>query len=168
MEFELREDGFNLDEAVESTREILSTNELCSLSTVSTDSDPHIATAFFAFNQNFNLYIATSPETEHGQHLKRNSSIAVSIYSTDQSQMDEKRGLQVFGEAEELDLGTEEYREAHSIYLDRFESWKEFAAEPSDLEELDSSIYRIEPKRIKIFDEETFGKETWLNLETSS
>jgi nitroimidazol reductase NimA-like FMN-containing flavoprotein (pyridoxamine 5'-phosphate oxidase superfamily) len=168
MDFELRENRFKVEEAAESVAEILSATDLCSIATVSPDSKPHIATAFFAFDQNFNLYIATSPETDHGQHLEEDPSIAVSIYSSEQSQTGDKRGLQIFGEVERLEIGTEECREAHSVYVERFESWKEFAAEPSDLKDLDSCIYRIEPDRIKVFDEESFGKETWINLETGT
>ena len=164
MKLDIREEGYSKERVKESIQEIMEKTELRSLSTVD-ERRPHIATAFFTFDEGFNLYIATDPETEHGQHLEENSSIAVSVYSTDQEQMDEKRGLQVFGTAEKLKPETNKGRDAHSIYLERFESWKEFAAEPEDLKDLDSDFYIIRPERIKVFDEEKFSKETWINID---
>ncbi|MFB6191020.1 MAG: pyridoxamine 5'-phosphate oxidase family protein [Candidatus Nanohaloarchaea archaeon] len=158
MELEVEED-YGKERFEDSISNILQENRLCTLATVSPDSEAHAATAFYAFDDELNLYILTPPETEHGQHLEKNSSIALSIYDSHQQFSSEKQGLQFFGTAEKA-----EPEEALEIYRERFPDVEQFASEPGDVKELDSCFYRIEPERFKLFDEPEFGTETWVNI----
>lgn len=159
----LLEKEYSLEDTRESIIEIAGRNELLALATVSEDSKAFNATAFYVFDQELNFYILTEPDTDHAQNLEENSSISLSIYDSNQEWSDEKKGLQVFGEAEELSE-EEMISEAFKLYTERFPGLKEFVSAPKDLSEIDSKFYVIRPERIKVFDESRFGKETWINL----
>ncbi len=147
MELEVQ-GRFEPGKVEESIRDIIKNSQLCSLATIDeTDSKAHIATAFFAFDDSLNFYILTEPETEHCQHLEENDSIALSIYDSRQDWTDDKQGLQVFGTAERIPDG--EASEALNLYLNRFPPLEEFASNTEDLQELDSSFYRVTPERTR-------------------
>jgi uncharacterized protein YhbP (UPF0306 family) len=158
----LETENFSFEEAKESLEDICRRNELLALATVSENSEAFNATAFFAFDGEFNFYILNEPDTDHGQNLEKNSSISLSIYDSRQEWSDDKRGLQVFGEAKIED--EEKVSEAFKIYTERFPGLKEYVSKPGELDKIDSEFYIVRPDRIKIFDEPRFGKETWLNL----
>lgn len=158
----LNPEEFSLEEARESIKKICEENELLALATVSEKSEAFNATAFYVFDQNFNFYILTEPDTDHGENLDKNPSISLSIYDSQQEWTDEKQGLQVFGEAEKLE--GEKISEAFKLYAERFPGLEKFVFGPEEMERLDSEFYVIRPDRIKIFDEPKFGTETWVNV----
>jgi uncharacterized protein YhbP (UPF0306 family) len=161
---ELRDkDKTSLKEAKESIREIAEQNELLSLATVSEKEKAFNATAFYVFDDEFNFYILTEPDTDHCENLRENSSISLSIYDSNQGWSDDKRGLQVFGEAEHIS-DEDLISEALQLYLERFPDLKQWVSQPREMENIDSEFYIIKPERIKVFDEPRFGKETWMNL----
>lgn len=157
------EKDYSLEKAMESLHRIAEENELLALATVSENSEAFNATAFFAFDDEFNFYILTEPETNHGRNLEENSSISLSIYDSSQQWSDEKKGFQVFGEAEKLEE-EKKISQAFKIYTQRFPGLKEFVSGPEGMDGIDSEFYLIRPERIKIFDEPKFGKEIWLNV----
>ncbi len=159
----LETENFSFEEAKASLEEICRRNELLALATVSENSKAFNATAFFAFDGEFNFYILTEPDTDHGKNIEENSSISLSIYDSRQEWSDDKRGLQVFGEAEKLE-DEEKVSQAFKTYTERFPGLKEQVSEPEEMEYIDSEFYVVRPYRIKIFDEPRFGEETWLNL----
>ncbi|MFB6241313.1 MAG: pyridoxamine 5'-phosphate oxidase family protein [Candidatus Nanosalina sp.] len=150
------------EEAEESIREIAEENELLALATVSEDSEAFNATAFFVYDEDFKFYILTEPDTDHCENLRGNPSISLSIYDSRQDWGDEKQGLQVFGEAEQV--SEEKIPEVLNLYLERFPGLGEWVSEPDEMEKIDSKFYVVRPDRIKIFDEPKFGKETWVNV----
>ena len=75
----LEEKDFSLEKAKESIQEIAEENELLALATVSEDSETFNATAFFVYDEDFNFYILTEPDTDHCHNLEKNSSISLSI-----------------------------------------------------------------------------------------
>jgi uncharacterized protein YhbP (UPF0306 family) len=158
----LGEKDFSLEKAKESIHVIAEENELLALATVSKDSEAFNATAFFVYDENFNFYILTEPDTDHCENLRENSSISLSIYDSQQDWSDEKKGLQVFGEAEEVT--EEKLSEVLELYLKRFPGLGEWVSEPEDMGKIDSEFFVIRPDRIKIFDEPKFGTETWVNV----
>lgn len=151
--------GWTEKEVKQSIREIISENQLLSMATIA-DEKPHINTCFYCFDEDLNLYILTPPDTLHGQNLEENDSIAVDIHDSHQEWTDDKQGLQIFGNAEKA----EEVEKALELYLDRYSELGEFASNKEELAELDSIFYKIEPERIKVFDEPRFGTETWVNV----
>lgn len=158
----LDEENFSLEKAEESIREIAEENELVALATVSQNSEAFSATAFFVYDEDFKFYILTEPDTDHCENLGKNPSISLSIYDSHQGWSDDKRGLQVFGEAGKVP--EEKISEALGLYLERFPELGEWVSEAEDMEKIDSEFYVVRPDRIKIFDETKFGKETLVNV----
>ncbi len=140
----LDEVDWSRKEVKESIREIISENQLLSMATAKGE-EPHINTAFYAFDDELNLYILTPPDTRHGENLGENNSVAVDVHDSHQEWTDDKQGLQVFGEAEKV----ESISKALRIYTDRYPKLGEFAEDRKELEELDSEFYVIKPQRIK-------------------
>ena len=161
MKINLLDEGdWSKEEVEESLREIISENKLLSMATVDGE-EPHVNTAFYAFDQELKLYILTPPETRHGENLENNSSVAVDIHDSHQNWTDDKQGLQIFGQAKKV----ENTSKALEIYKDRYPELGEFATNKEELKELDSELYVVKPSRIKLFDEPRFGTETWINVE---
>ncbi|MFB6116279.1 MAG: pyridoxamine 5'-phosphate oxidase family protein [Candidatus Nanosalina sp.] len=158
----LDQPDFSVKEAEESIRDIADENKLLALVTVSEGQEAFNATAFYAFDDDLNFYILTEPNTDHCKNLRENSSISLSIYDSHQDWGDEKKGLQVFGKAEQVP--EEEIPEVLELYLERFPELGEWVSEPGEMDSIDSQFYVIRPEKIKIFDEPRFGKETWVNV----
>lgn len=163
MRLKLLDDGYNLQKVKNSIRDVIRSNYLLSMST-SDKEEPHINTAFYAFDDGLNLYILTPPKTKHGKNLEENSSVAVDIHDSHQKFNDDKQGLQIFGTAE-IVAEEDKIAEILELYTERFPAAEKFASSPEDIGELDSSFYRIKPERIKLFDEPNFGTETWIDVE---
>lgn len=158
----LDDENYSLSEARESLQEIAEENELLALATVSENSEAFNATAFYVFDDDFNFYILTEPDTDHAENLEQNPSISLSIYDSRQSWSDQKKGLQVFGQAEKV--SRENMEKVLELYLERFPGLGEWVSEPEEMGNIDSEFYVIRPERIKIFDEKEFGTETWVNI----
>lgn len=160
MEINVEDKEVSDHEALQSVEEIMSENELLSMSTTG-DREPHINTAFFSY-ENLRLYIFTPPETVHGQNLEDNPSVAVDIHDSHQEWTDYKKGLQIFGKAE-----LKNSQEILDKYRERFPGMNELAEEVEELGQFDSEFYVITPGKIKIFDEPRFGKENWVNVKVN-
>lgn len=139
--------------------DILGKNDLLTMAT-SREGNPHAATMFYAETGDLVLYVLTYPDSRHARHLQEDPSVALTVYSTDQKFTDEKQGLQLSGEAKLVEDG--ECGKALETYSEKFPGTEEFASDPSDVEDLESSFYRIEIERVKVFDEPRFGTETWV------
>jgi uncharacterized protein YhbP (UPF0306 family) len=160
MKIKLLDEGdWSREEVEESIREIISENQILSMATAKGE-EPHINTAFYAFDDELSLYILTPPDTIHGENLEENNSVAVDIHDSHQEWTDDKEGLQIFGETEQVENASK----ALELYKGRYPELGEFAANTEELEELDSEFYIIKPERIKVFDEPRFGTETWINV----
>lgn len=125
---------------------------------------PWIATVYYVFDKDLNLYFLSSPETLHAKSIMRNPEVAVSIADSSQKISKPKRGLQLYGRAEQLS-GLEKVRYALKL-------WKTNLAvtDPElTVRAARGSMFKIVPKRIKLFDQELFktedGKEPVLELD---
>jgi uncharacterized protein YhbP (UPF0306 family) len=156
------------DEALnKSISEILSANTLLSMASIRNTNETlesWICTAFYAFNSSIDLYILTPPDTQHVLNLKYSHSTAVTVFDSHQEPTKPKRGLQIFGEwerAEGLKL-VEGYR----LYAARFVWLPDFIKQPEDFAKgiIQSKLFVIHPKVVKIFDEPAFGEEVWITL----
>lgn len=162
MEIELATGDWTEAEVEESIRDIIHSNRLLSMATVG-DSEPHINTAFYCLDEELNIYILTPPDTIHGENLEEKDSVAVDIHDSHQKWADKKQGVQIFGAARKAD----EKDKALKLYSERFSEMENVASNVKELKELDSIFYRIEPERIKVFDEPKFGTETWIKAKIS-
>ena len=152
-----------MDKIIQSALAILKETELLTLSTVDKN-QPCSCSAYFAFDEEFNLYIWTDPSTLHSKNIAESPLVSVNIVDTTQQWGTNLKGLQIFGKASVV--SDEELKTAGKLYLERFPGVSKFVKKVEDFhaEEFESKIYKIQIKKIKVFDEATFGKEEFREL----
>jgi len=130
---------------------------------------PWIASVYYTFDNDLNLYFLSSPSTLHCKFIQQNSQVAVSIADSAQSIAKPKKGLQVWGIAEQI---SDAAKIMHALKM-----WKDFLGVIDQeltyknmvTKVVSGRMYRITPKRIKLFDQELFkdvedGEEPILEL----
>lgn len=146
--------------------EILEANTLLSMATVTPDNKAWIATAYYSFTENLELFIITPKNNVHSHNIKSNNSVALSIFDSHQEGSDLKRGLQLFGNIIEA-KGIILVKGIFS-YSNRFPWLKDYIKKPSDFLKgvISSRLFVMQIRKVKIFDEKTFGEETWVEVQT--
>jgi len=146
--------------------EFLETKKLVVIATYG--EHPWIATVFYSFDKDLNIYFISSPSTIHGKQMEKNNKVSAAIVDTNQKPSDVKRGMQIYGIVEKVS-GINRVR--HALRL-----WKDFLnVQRSDIsyENMKKGVYKgrvykLVPKKIKIFDQEKFkvpdGEEPILEL----
>lgn len=134
------------------------------LMAVATDGDfPWIATVYYTFDQNLNLYFLSDPATLHAQQIIKNPKVAVSIANSSQDINKPKRGLQLSGIAQQIS-GLDKIKHA----LDLWKTNLKVINPKLTYKVVTGRMFKITPKRIKLFDQELFkvedGKEPVLEL----
>jgi len=134
------------------------------VASISLDSSPHVHTAFFAFDDELRLFLLSDPATIHGGNISRDPRVAVAVYRTDQSWQNDKQGLQLFGTCAFASGRVKLAAQYH--YAARFVSYQDWFRLLSLTERraFKSKFYVIEIDRGKIFDEPTFGEETFVSM----
>lgn len=153
------------EKIVQSIISILENNTLLTLSTFDEkNNQPCCSTAYYVFDNKLNLYLWTSPNTLHSKNIKRNPKVAVNIFDSTQKWGTLLKGLQIFGKAKVVDK--KELLIGGVLYMKRFPSVVKFVKKILDFHslKLESKMYKIEMNRIKVFDEETFGKEEFREI----
>jgi uncharacterized protein YhbP (UPF0306 family) len=130
------------------TRSLLDASTLCAIATVSREGEPHVNTAYFAWESELELFWLSDPSSGHSENIRERSAAAVAVYDSSQTWGNPDRGIQLFGTGRELGAGDEERAEA--VYAARFSAFvaREFA---------DYRFYAFAPTRIKLFDEPQLG-----------
>ncbi len=142
---------------VKSVTGILQKNKLLTLSTYDeTRKQPHCCSAYYVFDDEFNIYVWTSPESVHGKHIKENSNLAVNIADTKQPWGSQLQGLQIHGTARLVTLS--ELVKAGAMYLKRFSKAMMRVKNAKDFhaKRFQSRIFKIAPSMIKVFDKKAF------------
>jgi uncharacterized protein YhbP (UPF0306 family) len=133
---------------MEVARQLLDSSTLCAIATVSPRGRAHVNTAYFAWTPEFDVVWMSEPEAEHSRNLGRSPSAAVAVYDSAQVWGEADRGIQLFGSARELRGSAA--RDAERVYRRRFPA--------SGRTELSAySLYRLRPRRLKLFDEAELG-----------
>ena len=129
---------------------------------------PWIASVFYSYDKDLNVYFISTPTTLHGKHMEKNREVAAAIVDSHQKPLDAKKGLQIFGVVEQIS-GVNKIN--YAIRL-----WKDFLnVERPDitLENMKKGLYKgrmykLTPKKIKLFDQDKFkvpdGEEPVLEL----
>ena len=124
---------------------------------------PWIATVYYAYDARLNLYFLSDPATLHCQQIVQNNRVSVAIAQSPQDVNRPKRGLQISGVAVQL---SQKEKVAQALKL-----WKQYlhVRDPKlTYTAVKNSMYRITPKRIKLFDQALFtvadGKEPVMEL----
>ncbi len=124
---------------------------------------PWIATVYYTYDDDLHLYFLSDPSTLHSQQIAVNNKVAIAIADSNQDINNSKRGLQISGIAEQL---SDMEKVSQALKL-----WKQYlhVHDPSlGYKAVKNSMYKITPKRIKLFDQDVFrvadGKEPVLEL----
>jgi uncharacterized protein YhbP (UPF0306 family) len=132
----------------DATRSLLDASTLCAIATVAPGGRAHVNTAYFAWSDTFEIVWLSAPEARHSRNLNANPSAAVSVFDSTQAWGKPDRGIQLFGPAAET--SGSRLQAAQKVYGSRF---REYAPE----EFRGYRIYRLRPRRLKLFDERKLG-----------
>jgi uncharacterized protein YhbP (UPF0306 family) len=135
------------------TRQLLKASTLCSIASVCDDGRPHINTAYFAWNKQMDIFWMSEPEAQHSRNVRRSGAIAIAVYDSGQVWGSPDRGIQLFGDADELEREAE--GEARAVYKRRFSAF-------SDADYGVYRFYRCRPRQVKLFDEHALGDATFV------
>ncbi|NCN44997.1 MAG: hypothetical protein COU63_00255 [Candidatus Pacebacteria bacterium CG10_big_fil_rev_8_21_14_0_10_36_11] len=127
---------------------------------------PWIATVYYSFDDDLNLYFLSNPETIHCKHITANPQVAVAIADSPQNPASKKMGIQIFGLAEQI---TSKNKIVHALKL-----WRNTLNVKSDAytyegmmkKLIKGRMYKITPKKMKFFNEEVWeeGDEPLIDL----
>lgn len=154
------------EKIMKSVKDILEQNILLTLSTFDKkNNQPCSSTAYYVFDKDLNLYFWSSPNTLHSKNIKQNSKVAVNIFDSSQKWGSLLKGLQIFGTAREA--SNKELLVGGTLYLKRFPKVIKFIKKifGFNSKKLESKMYKIEINKIKVFDEEVFGKEGFREID---
>jgi uncharacterized protein YhbP (UPF0306 family) len=135
--------------------DILEATPLCSMSTVTPDGRAHINTAYFCHSEELELYFLTHPRSTHCQNLRANSSVAISIFSSNQQWPGPDRGVQLFGTV--IEAQDAEAAKAEELYTKRFSAYDEWKESLSGTIAAEYKFYRFVVLRLKVLDEANIG-----------
>lgn len=147
----------------ESLFDILKSNTLLSLASVTPDSKAHINTLFYAFDDKLKLYVITDPKSDHSKNLKKNASVAIAIFNSQlKFWKDDVKGVQLFGKCYRTPII--QLSKATTRFIKRFPVFKSLVKNPKDFAKkaVAVKIHTIEVDRIKILDEARFGEENYI------
>lgn len=130
------------------------------------DDHPWIATLYYSFDDDLNLYFLSSPTTLHCQQILNNPHVAVSIADSPQAPTAKKIGIQIYGLAEKI---SGERKITHALNL-----WRktlnvtsaEYSYKGMMSKLIDGRMYKVVPKKIKFFNQEIWeeGEEPLIEL----
>ena len=135
---------------------LLEENALCSLATVTPRGSAYVHTAYFAYSDALELFFYSYPDSQHAKNIRKNPSMAATIFSPSQTWGVPGRGMQLFGTCQEAQQSLEEKAELlYGRRFKRFKSWMENQKRSEGRYLL--RPYRFLPERIKLFDNSVFG-----------
>lgn len=136
---------------------ILDENMLCSMSTVTSDYQAYVNTAYFSYSENLELYFISHPESRHCQNLETNPSMAMSVFSSSQPWGSPDQGLQLFGTC---NLARDAIAiKALNSYVRRFPTYTGWQRRlRQDDPGKNYRLYRFLVDRVKVFDEQAWGE----------
>jgi uncharacterized protein YhbP (UPF0306 family) len=132
----------------DASRRLLDASTLCAIATVTPQGRAHVNTAYFAWDESFEIVWLSAPEARHSRNLAANPTAAVSIFDPMQTWGKPDRGIQLFGSARVMSGRAQ--RAAEQVYSSRF---REYTREDFPGYEL----YRLKTRRLKLFDERVLG-----------
>ncbi len=127
---------------------------------------PWIATVYYSLDDDLNVYFLSDPKTLHCKQIATNPNVALSVSDSPQNPSSKKKGVQVFGVAEEVS-GMQKIK--HAIGL-----WRKTLGVTSDAytyegmmkKAIKGRMYRVQIKKIKFFNQELWdeGSEPMISL----
>jgi uncharacterized protein YhbP (UPF0306 family) len=136
--------------------QILDDNVLCSIASITPDGIAHINTAYFAYTPDLKIYFLSHPNALHCKNILINPSMALAIFSSNQTWGSPDRGLQLFGLCKQVI--EREAGKADRLYGKRFAKYSAWKANfTSDSTGRDYRFYRFITSELKVFDEKELG-----------
>ena len=139
-----------------SVHQLLAENVLCSMASITAEGRAHINTAYFSYTPDLKVYFFSHPNALHCQNIVSNPSMALAIFSSNQTWGSPDRGLQLLGMCKQV--AGREVSEADKLYskcFTEYATWKANLA--SDTLGLDYQFYRFVTAELKVFDEKELG-----------
>lgn len=158
-------DNYTNDVIVKSLRSIFDSSVLCSVATVNIDQTSYINTAYFSYDESFNLYFLSDPQTNHCKNIECNPSVAITVFDSNQPWGEAPLlGLQLFGTARLLPIT--EQQDGAANYGSRFSAYNNYISSltPRELDAFPSRFYQVHPQSFKILDEVSFGEENYVTV----
>lgn len=127
---------------------------------------PWIATVYYSFDEDLNLYFLSNPVTIHCNQIAKNPKVAVSISDSPQAASAKKKGIQIYGKAEQI-LEKDEIISALNLWRKTLNVQSESYSYEGMMKNLiDGRMYKITPKKIKFFNQEIWeeGQEPLIEL----
>lgn len=100
----------------------------------------------------------SDPGARHSRNLVPKGTVAIAVFDSNQSWGKPDRGIQLFGNAAEVEA--DQVEDAERIYAARF---AEYASA-----NLAYRFYRFRPRRVKLFDEPHFGTGVFITARSAS
>jgi len=139
-----------------SVHHLLAENVLCSMATITAQGRAYINTAYFSYTPDLKVYFFSHPNALHCQNIVSNPSMALAIFSSNQTWGSPDRGLQLLGMCKQA-TGREASK-ADKLYSKRFTEYATWKANlASNTLGLDYQFYRFVTAELKVFDEKEFG-----------
>ncbi len=131
----------------------------------SSNSQPWVATVFYAFDEDLNLYFLSSLHRRHSQEIMKNPNIGVAIADKTFELGDKVMGLQMEGTC--IPLEGDSAKAAFQTFKGRFPKAGEMLKEEMLSSPVGSfpageavhRIWKIKARKIKIFDESVYGSD---------
>jgi len=139
-----------------SVHQLLAENVLCSMASITAQGRAHINTAYFSYTPDLKVYFFSHPNALHCQNIVSNPSMALAIFSSNQTWGSPDRGLQLLGMCKQV--AGREVSKADKLYSKRFTEYATWKANlASDTLGLDYQFYRFVTAELKVFDEKELG-----------
>lgn len=130
------------------------------------DEYPWIATLYYSFDNDLNIYFLSNPNTLHCKHIVQNPKVAVTIADSPQAPTIKKKGVQMYGLAEQI-AGKQKIIHALSLWTKTLHvTSKAYTYEGMMQKLINGRMYKITPKKLKFFNEEIWeeGQEPVIEL----
>ena len=135
--------------------DFLKTNKLMSVATFG--AHPWIANVFYVSDNELNLYFLSDEKTLHCQQIAQNKKVAVAIVDSHQSYSDKLMGFQAWGTVKQIsDL--EKLKFILKGLQQLLKAGDDLSYEKAIQKVASNKIYKITPKRIKLYSEGLFGE----------
>ena len=121
--------------------------------------DGHIwsATAYYTIDKNLNLYFISPPKAEHSTAIENNPEVACAIFDSTQKLTDKKKGMYLRGNAKQV-RGIKAMKVALKMWTKQNPGFEDIINYGNIAKnKIRSKVYKIEPVRIKHFNEELYG-----------
>ena len=139
-----------------SVHHLLAENVLCSMATITAQGRAYINTAYFSYTPDLKVYFFSHPNALHCQNIVSNPSMALAIFSSNQTWGSPDRGLQLLGMCKQV--AGREASKADKLYSKRFTEYATWKANlASNTLGLDYQFYRFVTAELKVFDEKELG-----------